>query len=106
MDPHLKNILDELRDRFQALYGNRLVRMIVYGSQARGQATPDSDIDVLVILKAPVIPCAEIARTEDIVAEISLVHDTVIACVFISEEEFEQQRSPFLLNVRREGLPV
>ena len=106
MDRGLKEILDELRFRFDLLYGRRLVQMILYGSQARSQADLDSDIDVLVVLKSPVLPCEEIARTEQIVSEVSLAYDVVIACVFVSEEEFEQVRTPFLLNVHREGMAV
>ena len=44
----------QLRSHFEQLYGDRLTQMVIYGSQARGDAHPDSDIDVLVILKAPV----------------------------------------------------
>jgi len=106
MNEKLKKILTELREQFETLYDERMVRMVVYGSQARDQATSDSDIDVLVALKSPVAPCEEIARTENIVSEISLHYDVVIACVFVSEEEFEQERSPLLLNIRREGVVV
>ena len=50
----LKNILTQLRSHFEQLYGDRLTQMVLYGSPARGDAHPDSDIDVLVVLKAPV----------------------------------------------------
>jgi len=30
----------------------------------------------------------------------------VVSCVFVSEEQFQQERSPLMLNVRREGVPV
>ena len=99
-------VLAELRSRFEALYRDRLDRMVLYGSQARGDAEPESDIDVLVVLRGQVSPCDEIARTEHIVADVSLLHDVLIACVFISQEEFECERSPLLLNVRREGVAL
>ena len=34
-------------------YGKRLKGVILYGSMARGQATSDSDIDLLVLLEPP-----------------------------------------------------
>ncbi|MEG4457023.1 nucleotidyltransferase domain-containing protein [Microcoleus sp. N9_A1] len=52
----LKTILTQLRSQFEQLYGDRLTQMVLYGSQARGDAHPDSDIDVLVVLKGQVNP--------------------------------------------------
>jgi predicted nucleotidyltransferase len=106
MAPKIQIILAELRHRFEALYGERLVRMVLFGSEAREDAEPGSDIDVLVVLKGPVSPCEEIARTINDVANLSLEHNEVISCVFVSEEEFERERSPLLLNVRREGIEI
>lgn len=106
MNEKLKTILTELRRRFEEIYGERLVRMMLFGSQARGDAEPGSDIDVLVVLKGTVSPCEEIARTINDVADISLEYDEVISCAFVSEEQFERERSPLLLNVRREGMAV
>jgi predicted nucleotidyltransferase len=106
MDECLHRILEELRCRFEALYGPRLVRLVLFGSQARGDAEPGSDIDVLVVLEGPVRPGVEIERTGQIVAELSLEYDVVIACVFIDREQYEHERSPLMLNVRREGVAI
>jgi len=99
-------ILAELRRRMEVLYGERLVQMMLFGSQARGDAEPKSDIDVLVVLRGKVSSCEEIDRTIKDVADLSLHHNEVVSCVFVSEEQFQQERSPLMLNVRREGVPV
>jgi len=106
MDGVVHTVLRELRSRFERLYGPRLVSLVLYGSQARGDADPGSDIDVLVVLDGDVEPCGEIARTELAVADVSLDHDVAIACFFVSGEQFETEQSPLLMNVRREGAPV
>ena len=106
MSERLQNLLAELRNRFEALYGPRLVRLVLFGSQARGDAEAGSDIDVLVVLEEPVKPGEEIRRTLDAVVEMSLENNTVFSCVFVSRERFENERSPLLINVRREGMPV
>lgn len=54
MNDRLQTILAELRRRLQALYGPRLVRLVLFVSQARGDAEPGSDIDVLVVLHGAV----------------------------------------------------
>ena len=49
-------LLQELKSQLQALYGDRLFSVLLYGSVARGEPTVDSDIDVLVVLKERVSP--------------------------------------------------
>lgn len=99
-------VLTELRGQFEVLYGARLVQMVLYGSQARDEATPDSDIDILVVLQGVVQPSEEIRRTGGIVTDLSLRYGVVIACVFMDEAQFRQGQEPFLRNVRREGIAV
>jgi uncharacterized protein len=102
----LQSLIAELRRRFEALYGPRLVRLMLFGSQARGDAEPGSDIDLLVVLEGPVRAGEEIRRTLDPVAELSLENNVVFSCAFVSRERFENELSPLLINVRREGVPV
>jgi predicted nucleotidyltransferase len=106
MSERLQELLAELRRRFEALYGPRLARLMLYGSQARGDAEPGSDIDVLVVLEGPVRPGEEIRRVGEITAGISLENNVVISCAFISSERFEREESPLMMNVRMEGVPV
>jgi uncharacterized protein len=104
LNTHIQNILSALQNRLTELYGDRLVQLILYGSQARGDSGPGSDLDVLVVLAGQVDAGLEIARTGEIVADLSLSHDVVIACVFMDKERFVQRQGPFLRNVRREGV--
>ena len=106
MAPQLETILRELRRRLQDLYGDRLARLILFGSQARGDAEPGSDIDVMVVLRGTVSPGREIARTGGISAEISLKYDVVVSTLFISASRYARERSPLLLNIRREGIAL
>ena len=56
MDDELSATIVDLRRQFELLYCERLVRMVLFGSQARGDDEPESDIDVLVVLRGPVRP--------------------------------------------------
>ena len=106
MNPRLKTILAELRSRLEVLYGDRLVKLILYGSQARGDAEPDSNIDVLVVLKGPVQVGTEIERGSTVTAAVSLEHDVVISSVYVAEDRYNRDRSPLFLNVEADGVPI
>jgi predicted nucleotidyltransferase len=49
--PKLEEIMQELCNNLLETYQDQLIAVILFGSQARGDATPDSDFDVLIILK-------------------------------------------------------
>lgn len=104
MNESLKPILAELKQRLTELYGDRLSQLILFGSQARGDATEDSDVDVLVVLEGEVEPYAESDRSIEIVADVSLRHSVVICCMYVSQAQYEQRRNATLMNAAREGI--
>lgn len=106
MQSAVKDLMSELRDRLENLYAEQLDRMILFGSQARGDFKSDSDIDVLVVLKGLVDTSEERERTLDIVADLSLKHDVVICCIFMDLDTFLTRRNSFLKNIHREGVMV
>lgn len=99
-------VLDELRARLRELYGERLVKLVLFGSQARGDARPDSDIDVMVVLKGEVEVETERRRVLPITLELSLENNVVILCSYVSERRFDQEQSRLLHNARTEGVAV
>ncbi len=106
MNEKLQTILAELKAKLAAEYGSRLVNVILFGSQARGDATPESDIDVMVVLKDEVNPYREIDRTNPLTTRLSLEYDTLVSTLFIAEDRLRLERSPLLINVRREGVEI
>jgi predicted nucleotidyltransferase len=102
----IRDILKEFREELENLYGKRLKSIILYGSWARGDATEDSDIDLLIVLEGKVIPGKEIDRMIDVITEINLKHGVLISVYPVSEEDYSTINSPLLINVRREGVPA
>ncbi len=102
----MRPILDELRTDLRQIYGERFKSLILYGSHARGEATNDSDIDVVVVIEGLRNPARELSKLSGVVSRISLKYDTLISLCPISPVDFEHRDSPLLLNVRREGVPL
>jgi predicted nucleotidyltransferase len=102
----LTRILKTLRQSFSQVLGDRLEEMFLFGSWARDEARPESDIDVLVVVRGPFDYGDLVRRTSPIVSALSLENDIVISRAFVSRERFEHEQSPFLLNVRREGVVI
>ncbi len=98
-------ILKEFKEQIAELYGQRLKKVVLYGSYARGQANDEhSDIDLAVVLAGAVDPCEEIDRMADIFTDLNLEHNVLIAVYPVSESNFEKVESPLLLNIREEGV--
>ena len=100
----LDKISSVIKQWFSEQYRENLESLILYGSQARGYAKEYSDIDILVVLKRAFDYREEIEKTSHFIADLSLEYDTVISRSFVSEERYKNENSPFLLNVRREGM--
>jgi predicted nucleotidyltransferase len=51
MTTELINLLTQLHISLSQALGDNLLRVTLYGSHARGDAAPDSDVDVLIVLR-------------------------------------------------------
>ena len=99
-------ILTPLRDYLHQEYRERLDRIILFGSQARGDATAASDIDVLIVLQDPVDISLELNRTSHFIAQICLERNLLISRLFMPRSRFEAENSPLLRNIRQEGILI
>ena len=106
MSEKLTSLLEELKQGLEQLYGERFVRLVLYGSQARNEATEDSDIDVMVILRGNISPGDEIFKVGGVVTELNLKYDELITVFPISELNFHQRQTSFMNHVRQEGIAV
>ena len=102
--PEVPEVIELIKNWFNTYYSEQVGQIILYGSQARGEAKPDSDIDLLIVLKCAFNYADEIDKTSKFIQELSLQYDTVISRAFVSERRFNQEKSPFILNVHREGI--
>jgi uncharacterized protein len=87
----------------RALYGDRLVDAILYGSRARGEARPESDYDVLVVLGHHDGAGAE-ARRLGALATRLLDEERVVVNFHAVPVSGLAARTAFMAEIRRDGL--
>ena len=104
--PDLESLLTDLRGALEDLYGDRIIRLVLYGSQARGDTHEESDVDLLVVLKGPVESGREIRRMRDIRTRLGLQHERALSLLPVSETEYQDRSSSWLTNARRDGKVV
>jgi len=103
---NIQPILEELKEKLKQIYGNKLKKIILYGSYARGDATDGSDIDIMIVLDDITDPVTERERYFDAILELDLKYDTVISVIPFKEDDFKKRRLPILLNAKREGIAI
>jgi len=106
MSTNIRPILKKLKKGLIQIYGDQVDRILLYGSRARGDERPDSDIDILVVLKDDFNYSEMLRLSSDLTVSLSLENDVVISRAFASREQFEHRQTPFFMNVRREAVPV
>ena len=80
--------------------------MMIYGSQARKDATSSSDIDVLLIYPRSVKPGKEITRLSAALADLNIRYQVLVSVMPISKDDYLTAESPLLKNIRLEGVTL
>ncbi|OGC04027.1 hypothetical protein A2276_05360 [candidate division WOR-1 bacterium RIFOXYA12_FULL_43_27] len=106
MPKNVKDLLIDLKKGLKNIYRDRLRTLFLYGSYARGDANAGSDLDVAVIINDFSDIGKEIETTGQLVSELSLKNNLVVSLHPVREEKWENPGSPFLLNIKKEGVAI
>ena len=98
-------ILTRFRAALDALYGERLERVVLFGSRARGDAHPDSDYDVAIFLRDLTDRWSEARRVAEIETEILAETGAFIHAMPYAAGSY-RQRTPLMHEIRREGIDL
>ena len=105
-EPKERQILDQVVAALHGHYGERLSRVVLFGSRARRDHAPDSDFDLLVVLKGEVSGPAERKALHEIIYPIDYAQDTVVFCLPVPEMRYQSEQTAFMMNVRAEGIAL
>ena len=98
-------ILKELVDGILAIFDTQVIRIVLYGSYARGTNTPESDVDVALLLNGSLNRETE-NKLSDLVVDLNLKYDKVFSVIDIDYAVFQKWENvtPFYRNVNKEGI--
>ena len=106
MNEKVRRILIEVKNYLVENYGDKIRQVILYGSYARGDYNKDSDIDILIVVSNDINPVEIEESLIDFLFEILLNENELCSVRAIPEKLFKEYNSPFLLNVKKEGVMI
>ena len=104
--PSHRRAVESLKEQLLAELKDQIHSMVLFGSVARGEAKPDSDIDFLLITEAPFDTRQ---RIDEITYDVDLENEVFTQLVFFTTQRFEEEvriRSYLAADVLTEGVEL
>lgn len=99
--------VEEYLNWLWTLYGNTVLRVVLYGSKVRGDFDVESDVDLFVVLREPNGDRRE--RLERVGFEIGLKYDVVLSDLVVDKTRYDwmrQYQEPFYQQMEKEGVDL
>jgi predicted nucleotidyltransferase len=99
-------VIAKCKKHLEAYYGARFAGLILYGSLARGDAAPSSDIDLLVLLHEPFDYFQELRAITEMLYPLQLASARLISAKPAAVDEFVRGSLQLYRNAAREGIRI
>ena len=88
------------------IYGDRIERVVLFGSRGRGDAEPDSDYDIAVFLRDMTDRDAEMNRLVDLATDILYSEGQFIHAMPYRAGSYNDERMPLMHEIHAEGIDL
>ncbi len=101
----VSRLTEEFVEQIKELYKDRLDKVILFGSYARGEERDDSDVDYLVVLNdASIKTLTEISFMSELTSALGLKYGKWISAIPLIKDKLVSISNVFGENVRQEGI--
>ena len=103
----MQDLMQQYIEEVKKIYGTHICRIILYGSYARGDFRPDSDIDIIILLDMTDLDLKSYSQQLSYMTyDFNMDHDLDIKPIAKSEEHFKKwcENYPFYANINKEGV--
>jgi len=107
LSPEEKSALTQFKAELEQVLGSRLIELKLFGSKARGDDQPNSDVDVLVIVASDDWHLRD--KVYDVATDISLETDICISPKVISKNRFDRlckEGTSFMHHVSKDAITI
>lgn len=104
--PSGDRVLERFRTAVDTIYGDRVARVVLFGSRARGDARADPDYDIAVFLRAMPDRFAELHRLSDVSTEILYDTGEIVNVLPYSADTYDDPKMPLMHEIRREAIEL
>lgn len=105
----LNILLKKIADIYREVYGEDIVRIVLYGSYARGTYDQYSDVDIVAIVNGDrAVLQKKLKSVWDKSADLELEYELILSPTVIPWDEYEKYRHdiPYYGNIEREGVNI
>ena len=100
-----KEASSDLVEGMRGVFGDQLLSVVLYGSVARGDDTPESDVDIALFLREP-LRYEEQEKMISCIVDLDWKYDKVFSPIDIQQSMYEEwvEDLPFYRNIREDGI--
>lgn len=109
MPKRMQSLIDQYVEEIKRIYGSHVKQIILYGSYARGDFRPDSDVDIMILVDMSDLELKAYGQQLSYMTyDFNMDHDLDIKPIAKSRQHFQNwvEAYPFYANVEKEGVKL